>query len=314
MTLEGHSGMVTSVAFSPDGGLLASASGDHTIKLWDPQTGEQLRTLEGHSDSVLSVAFSPDGGLLVSASRDDTIKLWDPQTGEHLRTLEGHSHSVESVAFSPDGELLASASWDQTIKLWDPQTGEHLRTLEGHSDSVLSVAFSPDGGLMASASLDHTIKLWDPQTGEHLRTLEGHSHSVLSVAFFPDGGLLTSASQDQAPSDLHMTKVLQSLSPIGPLYVHSTDAQRRSLVHNAHTGQLVQADGKSSFPEINHDQHLFTLEGHWLCAGAAYIFYLPLAFLVSTWKHQGPFVCFGSQGGDILILDVSPAINTLATM
>src|SRR5260221_7836591 len=93
-----------------------------------------------------------------------------------------------------------------------------LMTLRGHSDSVKSVAFSPDGGLLASASSDDTIKLWDPQTGEHLRTLEGHSHSVLSVAFSPDGGLLTSASQDQAPSDLHMTKVLQILSP---LYVHS---------------------------------------------------------------------------------------------
>src|SRR5258708_1415537 len=146
-----------------------------------------------------------------------------------------------------------------------------------------------------------------------LVTLRGHSGWVLSVAHSPDGGLLASASasKDQASSYLHMTKVLQSLSP---LYVHSTDTQSRSLVHNAHTGQLVQADGKSSFPEINHDQHLFTLEGHWLCAGAAYIFYLPLPFLVSTWKHQGSFACFGSQGGDMLILDVSPAINKLATM
>src|SRR5258707_335982 len=109
MTLRGHSGRVLSVALSPDGGLLASASGDHTIKLWDPQTGEHLRTLEGHSESVSSVAFSPDGGLLASASRDDTIKLWDPQTGEHLRTLEGHSGSVNSVPLSQDVQLLASS-------------------------------------------------------------------------------------------------------------------------------------------------------------------------------------------------------------
>src|SRR5260370_448062 len=217
------------------------------------------------------------------------MKFGAPQTGEQLRMLEQYS-SVSSVAFSPDGGLLASASRDDTIKLWDPQTGEHLRTLEGHSDSVNAVPFSPDGRLLASPYWDDTIKLWDPQTGVHLRTLEGHS---------------------EAPSDLHMTKVLQSLSP---LYVHSTDTQSRSLVHNAHTGQLVQADGKSSFPEINHDQHLFTLEGQWLCAGAAYIFYLPLPFLVSTWKHQGSFACFGSHGGDMLILDVSPAINKLATM
>ena len=145
MTLREHSGEVTTVVPSPDGGLLASASDDKTIKLWDPHTGEHLRTLEGHSSRVTSVAFPPDGGLLASASWDDTIKLWDPHTGEHLRTLEGHSDEVTSVAFSPDGGLLASASEDRTIKLWDPHTGEHLRALEGHSSDVTSVAFSPDG-------------------------------------------------------------------------------------------------------------------------------------------------------------------------
>src|SRR5258705_323267 len=117
MTLIGHSDLVQAVAPSPDGGLLASASSDKTIKLWDPHTGEHLRTLEGHSSWVTSVAFSPDGGLLASGSDDKTIKLWDPHTGEHLRTLEGHSYGVKSVAFSPDGGLLASAYSDKTIKL-----------------------------------------------------------------------------------------------------------------------------------------------------------------------------------------------------
>src|SRR5258707_1136152 len=110
MTLIGHSGPVRVVASSPDGGLLASASYDKTIMLWDPHTGEQLRTLQGHYDPVRYVTFSPDGGYLASASDDMTIKLWDPCTGEHLRTLQGHSHWVEYVAFSPDGGLLASAS------------------------------------------------------------------------------------------------------------------------------------------------------------------------------------------------------------
>ena len=94
MTLIGHFSLVMVVASSPEGGLLASASFDKTIKLWDSHTGEHLRTLVGHSLYVTSVEFPPDGGLLASASRDETIKLWDPQTGEHLRTLEGHSYSV----------------------------------------------------------------------------------------------------------------------------------------------------------------------------------------------------------------------------
>src|SRR5260221_13840117 len=110
MTLREHSDRVTTVVSSPDAGLLASASKDKTIKLWDPHTGEHLRTLEGHSYFVMSVGFSPDGGLLASASLDKTIKLWDPHTGEHLRTLEGHSSEVNSVGFAPDGGLLASAS------------------------------------------------------------------------------------------------------------------------------------------------------------------------------------------------------------
>src|SRR5258705_6337449 len=113
MNLREHLDQVTTVVSSQDGGLLASASRDKTIKLWDPHTGECLRTLEGHSFSVISVAFSPDGGLLASGSWDGTIKLWDPHTGEHLRTLEGHSSEVTSVAFSPDGGLLASASRDK---------------------------------------------------------------------------------------------------------------------------------------------------------------------------------------------------------
>src|SRR5258706_328526 len=124
MTLRKHSDRVTTVVSSPDGGLLASASDDETIKLWDPHTGEHLRTLEGHSSSVTSVAFFPDGGLLASGSWDKTIKHWDPHTGEHLRTLEGHSSKVTSVAFSPDGGLLTSVSGDNTLTPRDFHTAE----------------------------------------------------------------------------------------------------------------------------------------------------------------------------------------------
>ncbi|KAL4735752.1 hypothetical protein BDV11DRAFT_208208 [Aspergillus similis] len=128
-TLEGHSYLINSVTFSPDGKQLASGSGDDTVKLWDPNTGELRQTLEGHSASVWSVTFSPDGEQLASASSDKTIKLWDPTTGELQQTLEGHSASQ-----------LASGSYDNTIKLWDPTTGELQQTLEGHSHWVWSQA------------------------------------------------------------------------------------------------------------------------------------------------------------------------------
>ncbi|KAF9884983.1 hypothetical protein FE257_000893, partial [Aspergillus nanangensis] len=100
--LEGHSDRVRSVTFRPDGKMLASASGDKTIRLWDPITGQCLQTLEGHSEWVRSVTFQPDGKMLASASDDKTIRLWDPITGQCLQTLEGHSGWVRSVTFQPD--------------------------------------------------------------------------------------------------------------------------------------------------------------------------------------------------------------------
>jgi WD40 repeat protein len=119
-TLEGHSGYVRSVAFSHNSHLLASASDDGTVKLWDPATGQCLRTLKGHNSYVYSVAFSYDSHLLVSASNDGTINLWNPATGQCLQTLKGHKEYIRSVAFSYDSHCLASASDDSTIKLWDP--------------------------------------------------------------------------------------------------------------------------------------------------------------------------------------------------
>jgi WD40 repeat protein/uncharacterized caspase-like protein len=185
------------VAFSPDGTIVASVGSDPAIKLWETSTGRLLRTLSGHSDDVYSLAFSPDGRVLVSGSRDDTIKLWEASTGRLLRTLTGHLDRVRSVNFSLDGKVIASGSQDKTIKLWEASTGRLLRTLSGHSELVFSVAFSPDGKVIASGSHDKTIKLWEAPTGREMSALSGHESSVVSVAFSPDGKVIASGSNDK---------------------------------------------------------------------------------------------------------------------
>jgi hypothetical protein len=184
-----------SVAFSPDGRMLASTNLDKEVQLWDPATGQELRTLTGDTDLVSKVAFSPAERLLASGGWDEQVQLWDPATGKLLRTLTGHTDYVRSVAFSPDGRLLASSS-DETVRLWDPATGQLLRTLSGHTKSAYSVAFRPDGRLLASGGADNEIRLWDPATGQHLHTLKGHTAPVWSVAFSPDGQLLASGGED----------------------------------------------------------------------------------------------------------------------
>jgi WD40 repeat protein len=210
-TLEGHTNGVWSVAFSPDGTLLASGSVDRTVKVWDVRTGAIVRNLEGHSNWVRCVAFSPDGTLLASASYDSSVKLWDARTGELVLTLEGHTSGVWSVDFSPDGTLVASGSYDKTVKLWDACTGELLKTLEGHTHGVWSVAFSPRAKLsqksatplqkqdliLASGSYDRTVKLWDVCTGQLLKSLQEHTSWVWSVRFSPDGDSVASGSSDE---------------------------------------------------------------------------------------------------------------------
>ncbi len=195
---------VFSVAFSPNGQILASGhDDDHKIRLWEVETGQQKATLEGHRYWVNSLAFSPDGHTLASGYSSEIV-LWDVETGQQMATLERHGFSIIcSVAFSPDGQTLASGSTDDTIRLWDVSTGQLQATLKGHESPIHSLVFSPDGQTLASGSGswgtilgDFTVRLWDVSTGQLQATLTGHGSLVHSVAFSPDGQTLASGSRD----------------------------------------------------------------------------------------------------------------------
>ena len=264
LTLKGHAGRVHSVAYSPDGKRLISGSADKTVKVWDAQTGQEVRTLQGHTDSVSSVAFSPDGKRLASGSADKTVKVWDAQTGQEIRTLQGHTDSVSSVAFSPDGKRLVSASGNGMVKMWDAQTGQELLALQGHSDWRPSVAFSPDGKRLASGAT-----VWDAQTGQELLTLKG---SPKIKAFSPDGKRLASTRavwDAQTGQELISFNLINShgmtYSPDGKRLAN-TSSHQPVRVYDAQTGQELfslkgPTDGVSEVA-FSPDGKRLALAGH----------------------------------------------------
>jgi WD40 repeat protein len=206
-TLNGHSRCVYHAVFRPDGKRLASSSKDKSVKLWDADSGKEIRTLRGHSGEVYSSAFSPDGKQLATASEDRTVKLWDADSGEELRTFQGHKGDVYNVAFSPDGRTLASASQDQTVRLWDIDTGKMIKILSGHTARVCTAAFSPDGRRVAASSpstpapdsenASGQVILWDAASGKEVLSFAVRDAGVLALAFSPDGRRLAGACLDK---------------------------------------------------------------------------------------------------------------------
>jgi len=206
LTLSGHTNVVASVTWSPDGKRLATGSADSTAKTWDAQTGKELLTfnvwdaqtskdlVSGHDNVVKAVAWSPDGKQLATGSFDNVARVWDAATGKELLSLPARSGPVAGLAWSPDGKRLATGSGD--TKLWDAETGKELLRLSSRSVFSSAVAWRPDGKRLATTSDDDTARIWDAQTGKELLSLSGHRRFSSGVAWSPDGKRLAMGSQD----------------------------------------------------------------------------------------------------------------------
>ncbi|HUW59072.1 MAG TPA: serine/threonine-protein kinase [Planctomycetota bacterium] len=202
MTLRGHRGRVLSVAWSPDGKLIASGSYDLSVRIWDAATGKLVRTWQpGHTVEALD--FSPDSKRVVTGGTAPIAAVFDVATGTECIRLAGHKGRVHAAAFSRDGKRIVTGGDDATIKVWDAATGELIRTMTGHKSVVWSVAFSRDGKRLVSGGgpSNPSTRIWDVETGEQLLVIR-HPNSVIGVAFSLSGRwVLSNQSYDVTVHD-----------------------------------------------------------------------------------------------------------------
>jgi WD40 repeat protein len=187
------------VAYSADGGILASGSDSFAVQLWGPD-GSHLGTVAQHTDAILGVAISPDGSVLATGSKDKTDRLWDLGSGKLLHTLGGRVDPGSPLVFSPDGAWLVApnTAGSTSASLWDVHSGRLMKTLSGHRGPIRDVTVSWDGRFVATGSDDRTARIWEVESGKTVHRLNLHTKPVRSVAFAPEGHRVATGSTDKS--------------------------------------------------------------------------------------------------------------------
>jgi WD40 repeat protein len=243
--LQGLENSVVSVAFSPDGRLVATASGD--ARIWNAQTGQQLVVVGDRLSALSHVSFSPDGRSLATLS-GETAQTWDVETGEAVAEFKGHGAQILQLTFRSDGRLLLTSSQDKTARLWDAASGRSVGVLAGHDARVWKGAFSADGRRAVTASDDTTARLWDVTLDRTVTALGGFDERVSHVAFSADGERVMAAS-DRTIARLWKAatgepiSTIESPGELGTFRVaFSSDGRRAATVVDGRTVQLWNAD------------------------------------------------------------------------
>ena len=309
-----HSGVVRDCSLLPDSKKVISASFDRTLKLWDLETGKEIRSFIGHKNSIQSCTVSlVENQYMISASRDQTLKLWDLETGKEIRTFSGHKDFVIGCIITPDGKQMISASGDKTIKLWDMETGKEIRSFIGHLDIILNCILLPDCRRIVSASWDHTLKLWDLESGQEIRTFKGHKDLVWRCAVSPNGQYMVSASSDQT---LKLWNI-ETGDEIRTFYGHQSTVYGCSLSPDGKYIISASRDQTMKLWELDNGREIRTFTGHHGWPNQCYIFpdrkWIVSAFTDSTLKlwdlesgkeihpyngHQGAvYMCAVSSNG-----------------
>lgn len=192
----GHTNIVNSVNYSPDGKSIVTASRDNTAKIWDIESGNLLHNLEDHTSFVVYANWSPDGSKIASASWDNTAKIWDANTGSVIHSLIGHTDFLGKVIWSPKGDKILTISFDKTAKIWDISSGKLILTLSGHEGNVSSAVWTSSGEKVITASWDKKIIIWNALTGEKMKETEAHNDIIFHIEYSPDNQKILSCSND----------------------------------------------------------------------------------------------------------------------
>jgi WD40 repeat protein len=252
---------VRTLAFSPDGTVLAIGSADGSVRLW--QTLSKSETLlGGHAGEVTRLVFSPDGRYLASAGEDNSVRVWDASGKRMLADLRGHSDTVDQLAFSADGRHLASAGADGLCVVWDIATGLPVSELHGHTDAITGVMFSPDTRSvekrLITISRDRTARVWAAVTSQDWTVLRGHTGAVASLEFSPDGTHLLTAGGDNTARiwDLAMRKVERELRG------HERSVLAARFSRNGHLVVTASRDGTARVWDAVSGKAVAVLAGH----------------------------------------------------